>query len=205
MGKTNKKQKEKEKSIPFAHVGDKEKRSLFSYQDEQKLRDLANERISFSFDFFNRTPEEFNLGGLKDGWFLSFLERLKSLSGFTVSQFKDPQTQERLHIHTHSWDLIEEKITNIPKLLIDQLGEDKFYQVSISQATGRIHGFFIKNNIFCIVWLDPHHQMYPMRKVRTFKPLKSEYELLEEQLKECQKTNQELEEMMDDLTKPPGG
>ncbi|ELU7233491.1 hypothetical protein SCL96_003408 [Escherichia coli] len=35
------------------------------------------------------------------------------------------------------------------------------YQFAVSRNEhGRVHGFFI-GNVFHVVWLDPHHRLYP--------------------------------------------
>ena len=173
----------------------KKKKTLLSPYDEKKIQEHYKERLSFSFCFFDRTREEFNCGGAESSWFIGLMDRLRDLSQLTISQFKDPATQERLRIHNHSWELVQDKL-NLSEQWINQYAEDgRFYQISISKAKGRIHGFMIENTFF-IVWLDPDHNLYPMKRhggLKIFEPAKSEVEILEERLKECEEKYSRLE------------
>ncbi|HEU0055405.1 MAG TPA: hypothetical protein VFQ39_19595 [Longimicrobium sp.] len=46
--------------------------------------------------------------------------------------------------------------------LNEQLRAYPAYQFQLSVHTGRVHGFFI-DLVFHVVWLDPHHALYPGR------------------------------------------
>lgn len=186
----------------------KKKKILLSPFDEKKIQEHYKERISFSFSFFDRTRDEFNCGRADASWFIGLLDRLRDLSQMTISEIKNPATQGKLRIHSHSWDKIRDKL-NFSEQWINQYAEDgRFYQISVSKAKGRIHGFMIENTFF-IVWLDPDHNLYPMEKhggLKISDPAKSELEILEEKLKKCEekysKLEQELIEYLEQKTDP---
>lgn len=189
---------------PELHV-EKNSNILLTPTDTKKVMESLGETIRFSFQFFDRTHEHFNLGGINQNWFVGLFERLQDLSRVTVQEFKNPRTQKGLRIHSHDWDIIDSKLTHIPDDYLKQFKDgDPVYQFQLSKATGRVHGFRIENT-FYIVWFDPHHNLYPMSKhggIKTYPILKTEYEILEEEYEKCIKDKEELNQYLEELTKP---
>jgi hypothetical protein len=62
-----------------------------------------------------------------------------------------------LRSHAITWTDTSRTGFGLPKE--DELVE-KPWQLSLSVNSGRFHGFFI-GDVFCIVWLDPNHDLYP--------------------------------------------
>ena len=114
---------------------------------------VTEKSLSFSFACFDRTHELFNLGDnssegiIPGGWFLDLLDCFKSISNMTITQ-----AQVSPHdLHRIQW----EKTNTSPP----QNGEQyEYWQFRINKSKGRVIGFKI-DNIFYVVWLDPHHNL----------------------------------------------
>ena len=80
---------------------------------------------------------------------------------------------------------------------------NRAFEISLSKNSGRIHGF-IWNNTFHVVWFDPAHNLFPMKKgitkhrdaatVKCFSP--EECLRLQKKIKELQQENEELLEQL---------
>ncbi|MEN8265366.1 MAG: hypothetical protein ABFR82_18125 [Nitrospirota bacterium] len=76
---------------------------------------------------------------------------------------------------------------------------DRAFEISLSKNYGRIHGF-VWNNTFHVVWFDPAHNLFPMKKgitkhkdaatVKCFAP--EECLRLQKKIKELQEEYEEL-------------
>lgn len=160
----------------------------------------------FSFEFFDRTEECFNLGGARsvcDSWFVSLLETIKELSGMSWS---DASQKTHYSIHQHEWDKVNFKYKLFDDETLEQLD---CYQFGLSAGKGRVHGFKI-DNVFYVYWLDPNHNMYdvegyPSYMAYKFKPLPSCMEVMDQKLLELQKDNENLrrenKELWDEIIK----
>ncbi|HAK5374822.1 TPA: hypothetical protein H1V70_002142 [Salmonella enterica] len=88
------------------------------------------------------------------------LNRLKDLSTLTEREFIADRGAA-LKSHPIDW-----RETSEPEgftHLNEQFQSYTPYQFAVSRNEhGRVHGFFI-GNVFHIVWLDPHHRLYPGR------------------------------------------
>ena len=133
-----------------------------------KLEDLGDRRRSlpftgsvasektllFSFSSFDRTHKLFNLGGESEDktvggkWFLKLLDCLKSVSGKSITELTNRSTHD---LHPIDWDRTNTK----PPAGYEQL---EYWQFRIDKSSGRVIGVLI-NNVFYVVWLDPHHNL----------------------------------------------
>lgn len=142
---------------------------------------VSEKGFSFSFSCLDHNHKLFNLGGpAADGtiggkWFVDLLDCLKSISGMTWTD-----AQKSLHdMHQINWE----------KANASKPGggdpDEEYWQFRINKSKGRVIGIRI-DNVFYIVWLDPHHNLTDSDGYGTalyFKPAKSLYEEMEEQLK----------------------
>lgn len=116
------------------------------------------QRVSFSFVRLRSKKEKFLYVNKEKEYFLSFLERLKSVSTMTRMEMIK-QNGKSLRCHTVNF-----KDVKVSEDTFGILGEDvdeDAYQFSItSNEHGRVCGYFV-GNIFFIVWLDPAHELYP--------------------------------------------
>lgn len=186
----------------------KSPKALLINKDElSRSLEKMNERLRFSFHYFDREHEAFNCGGTRSEWFIGLLDSLREVSKLNLHELK--QQRQHYDAHEHDWDGLDYTYT-LPELLWDQV-RDHCLQFRISKSEGRVHGFVI-NNTFYVVWLDPHHNLYPIDRHggRTFyqAPL-TPYEVamkeLEAAREEASSANQKLDEhivLLEELTKP---
>ncbi|WP_404988154.1 hypothetical protein [Clostridium culturomicium] len=177
-----------------------------SKDEIENARIRAKERLQFSFRFLNIDNEAFNLGSMEKRrasicgeWFIELLKSFKSVSDIN----RDSLISQRQHYdaHGHDWKNLDYKF----EFSEDFLEQVECMQYRISSSNGRVHGFII-GNTFYIVWLDPHHNLYPDDRYggRKFymRPLSCHDRLQEkmvELLKENNKLKKENEEIMDML------
>lgn len=159
----------------------------------KSVQNRENECIVFSWQFFDRGHKYFNLGGLKDNWFVGLLDKLKEVS--KINKYELTYKYRRaFRAHQHEWNNLSEKF-NLTEGIWKQIGEDGTWQFSLSLASGRVHGFFIGNR-FYIVWLDPHHYLYPVEKhggIHTlYKQCPTEYE---QKCEECDYWKKEYDKL----------
>lgn len=111
--------------------------------------------VSFSFKYIDQTNGIFNLQGQTMRYVHLILEKLKSYSNFTIPEMIS-NGSKALRCHPIRWEDTSQKGFPVKK----ELYEGAAYQFSIMKSRGRIAGFIIKD-IFYIVWVDPHHKLYP--------------------------------------------
>ena len=86
-------------------------------------------------------------GVVSGKWFLDLLDCLKSVSNRNIHDLRTSMYD----LHPVDW-----RNANVaPPLNSEQL---EYWQFRINKSRGRIIGFKI-DNIFYIVWLDPHHNL----------------------------------------------
>lgn len=167
-----------DRKLPSGQHG-RAKATLVTEEQRNKVREFNEGRIKFSFRFFDREHDLFNCGEIKGHWYIGFVDHLKHISEFSLTEFVTHH-HDSLRAHTHSWEKASVDGYGLSEDLV-QIDEENCRQFSISKANGRVHGFLI-DDIFYIVWLDPHHNLYPIKKhggIKKYKPGMSEYEYLE--------------------------
>lgn len=139
----------------------------------------------FSFKYF-RQIDNFGLGNEDTKWFMSLIDKLTSLSSIQVERIEtDSQLKDNLRYHPIDWNaknipLKREDFKWLPEEIIENNEEIPFYQFQISQAKGRVIGFWEANKRqFNIVLLDQKHNMQPSKlysyKVDFTRSLQTEY------------------------------
>lgn len=127
----------------------------------------AERKLSYSFKYFSQE----NNFGLRDGcegqWFVSIINRLQSLNDYSMGQIlENSSMRKQLRIHEVDFNgsnvsINRSAINSIPSNIRDNEREFPLYEISIARSRGRVFGFF-DNSVFYIVYLDRHHNMYPM-------------------------------------------
>ena len=115
---------------------------------------VSKKSFSFSFACFDREHDLFNLGdssnddGVVSGnWFIDLIECLRSVCNCNIYDLKTSMHD----LHPIEWD----KTNATPPKYGEQL---EFQQFRINKSKGRIIGFNI-DNVFYVMWLDPHHNL----------------------------------------------
>lgn len=149
----------------------------------QKIPPKRNFAFSFEYwqqrDFFGLSCEKVDAP-----WFVSVLDQLALLSKEeieTVIRYK----RDALRFHEIDWNAknIPIKKSDInwlhPEISLDEL---EICQVHISKGMGRIVGFFDDRSVFCVLLLDPMHNLQPSSyndyKIRPTAALKNSHEVL---------------------------
>lgn len=127
----------------------------FTKKQIDEIHEYRSEQLLFSFKFLNRDHEAFNLGGVEKDWYLTLIDHLKDISTINRNQLV-VEKQQHYQAHELEWEKCEYCFDFDEKFLeqVDCL------QFRLSSSSGRVHGFIIGNR-FYIVWLDPHHNLYP--------------------------------------------
>ena len=187
--------------LPAVSIPDKAKKTIIPIpQDEiEQLNKMRNDKLIFSFRFLDKTHEAFNLGNTKENWYISLLDILKEVSSLTRTQLV-VENRHFYEAHIHEWVKLDYKYDYSD----DFLEQVECLQFRLSKSRGRVHGFIIGNR-FYIVWLDPHHNLYPSEKHggRKFynNPLNCYDQLLAEHT-ELKHQCQELSELLEERTNP---
>lgn len=120
----------------------------------------------FSFRFW-RQLEYFGVGGVSASWFVSLLERLRSLSGMTIdSVTSNPTIKQAFRYHPINWNarnvpLQRNQFDWLPNDYLSNSEEYPFFQFHVSKALGRVIGFWNEIDNFEILLLDPLHNLQP--------------------------------------------
>ena len=137
---------------------------------EQENKIVEN-KLSFSFAYFNHNLDNFQLGNCKNNWFVGLIERLNTLSKLSKDEvLKENAGSKALRCHEIDWTIknipIQRKDLDwLPDKILSNDQEFPIMQLSISNGTGRIVGFFDSNpQTFHIILLDPHHNIQPCKK-----------------------------------------
>lgn len=193
-----------ENKIPIApRVEKKTSPTFVTGSALETIEKMNEEKIVFSLRFFDRSQEEaFNCGGTPEGWYIAFMDHLKAISDLSKKEFLfDQKHKNHYRAHGHDWDRLDYKY-HLPRGLFEQV-ESECLQFSLSTSGGRVHGFMIKNTFF-VVWLDPHHNLYPDERfggVKFYERPWTSYEELQYRYRELERENAELVELLDTATK----
>lgn len=139
------------KNIPITPIENKNKKILFSYEH----LDLSNPKYILSSIGDYKTYNQF---------VSEFFCKIQEYSTKEKKDFSDKTWKKSNHIHPIDWKdsrIRESSFTKLDVKLMEEIKDD-CWQLGINSTTFRIHGFFIEN-IFYVVWLDPHHQLYPSK------------------------------------------
>jgi hypothetical protein len=120
------------------------------------LRSIPDNLIRFSFRHFDQN-EKFGAHLAGDGYIGALMERLRDVSGLTLSEFRSNKNKS-LRAHTHDWSRTTEE--NGYTHLNEQLRQCEPWQFQLSaNEHGRIHGILI-DEVFYVIWIDPMHKLY---------------------------------------------
>lgn len=130
---------------------------------------LQDKRWTFSFQYW-RQHENFGLQNEKVDvvWFTSLITRLKELSSKTIEEVTTNRSASSAwRYHKLNWEQPNMPITKeefesfLPSGTLNE--ETEVCQFMISQANGRVVGFFDHVETFQIVLLDPLHNIQPAK------------------------------------------
>jgi hypothetical protein len=205
--KTNKKGSRNTHSVPKAKLPNDFKaphKTIFPHKSQEEIERLNKEKIVFSFRFLDTKHKAFNCGGVDEGWFLHLFDNLTEISKLTMNEF----IQQRQHydIHRHDFNKTAHHYNeSVSEHILEQISPENMIQFRLSSSGGRVHGIRYHNIIY-IIWLDPHHNMYPDPRfgppkrypspMRPYEALQQENEILQKRLREKEEEIRLLLDMM---------
>lgn len=187
------------------------KKIFLTYRELESVNQKHQVQVRFSFIYFDRKHELFTCGKAPHGWFLVLFENLKEISKLTKNEFLyNPKYKNHYDPHQHNWsELDKRRHYPLPENMFEQIKDD-CWQFRLSTSNGRVHGFMIEN-VFYIVWLDPHHNFYPNEKfggekyydapLTPYQTLEIEYNNLQEEYKKLKEENEFLFQMLEEYEK----
>lgn len=145
------------------------------------------EKCCFSFRFWKQ-KSFFGLDKSNPNWFVSFLDKLQTLSEEDIDIFfVDSAKRNAYRYHPINWSqknipLQRKDFDWLNRVYLQNEEDYPFVQFQISQALGRIVGFFDERKIFNILLLDPLHNIQPTKfynyRVDPCDPLPCQHTLL---------------------------
>jgi hypothetical protein len=122
--------------------------------------------LRFSFKFYNPSHEVFHCKDREIEYFLTLLDRLKSLCMERISELT-VRSNDTTRFHRINWN--DQSVSHNGFGIRGSDGntddyDEEAWQFSLTKSEhGRVHGFVIEN-VFYVVWFDPNHQLYPGRR-----------------------------------------
>ena len=162
------------------------------------------EKVLFSFRLLDISGDYYNLSGVCDKGLKNLMEALNELSQINAIDLRSGKYTSgkfRFHQHgiseknSHDWPDIFSKYSQL---------EQEFYQFHINKSRGVIHGTFI-DNVFYIIWFDPHHWYYHDSSFGPKHKLKHPGDCckhLEDTIKQQHEKIVEYEKMLEEITNP---
>lgn len=115
-------------------------------------------RIRFSFQLFDPSDAEMCPAEFDPGYVHQLMDRLKSFSSWTVTEFTTPKGKA---VRNHLIDWVHTSRPSGFTGLGEQYEAYQAFQFSLSaNAYGRVHGLLI-DDTFYVIWLDHRHRLYP--------------------------------------------
>ena len=114
-----------------------------------------SDTVLFSFESVDRN-EYFNLDGTCSNWAADLFETMQKVSGIRMAEiyagkYSGKTSPFRIHQHEKA---------DAPCKVPASVSLNDMWQIRISRSKGGIHGVFWEN-VFYVIWLDPHHNLYP--------------------------------------------
>lgn len=119
-------------------------------QNEQE----RDKNILFSFSLFEQN-ECFSFGGTCERWASELIQLFSNLSQTSMKVFLSNR-RFRDVFRIHNCETAPNPKCSIPH----NISLHDLVQIGLSKSKGRIIGVQIAN-IFYVIWVDPHHNMYP--------------------------------------------
>ncbi|MFK8185026.1 MAG: hypothetical protein AB8B99_16770 [Phormidesmis sp.] len=148
---------------------------------DSAAKSVAEEKLKVSFEYIDWETEEFFFHGME----IKYYEKVFNCI-HTISECRERDILEQTHpslspksvfnSSSGSKDAFPDSVISKikDKLYVQTRDEDaakdqaieissRAFEVRVSKNHGRIHGF-VWNNTFYIVWFDPAHNLYPMKR-----------------------------------------
>ena len=177
---------------------------------------VASSKMLFSFELLDFSNEYYNCNGMCDKGIKNCFEKMKAYCQYTIDEIYSGRGGDVIRFHP----IRKGEVSEWPTYFRDNEElEESFYQISFGKSKGRAHGIII-DNIFYVIWLDPHHFLYHNKKYgpkRAFTEVEdccnprddiiqcyeSQINELKDKIQKQNDTIESLNYMIDKCTSPP--
>lgn len=120
---------------------------------------VSEPELRYSFKYLDTSDPRFRIADRDGVYFRTLLARLKELSSFRLSEFRNSRSGT---LRVHRIDFRDQRVASRGFGIPGGESYDRHgWQFSLSaNEHGRVHGFLIEDTFF-IRWLDPDHNLYP--------------------------------------------
>lgn len=134
----------------------------FSSLDEAKEKNIV-----FSFESVEKN-EFFNLDSTCEKWSNELFDTMQIVSKIKLKEiFAGNYSQKGSTLRIHQHQDVKKPCAKPKNAKLDDM-----WQIRIAKSKGGIHGVF-NDNVFYVIWFDPHHNLYPDEKYGGLKKIKS--------------------------------
>lgn len=128
-------------------------------KDVQKPSSLpVNEKIKFSFEYYDKSSNDYCLSCWGQEYVRSALLRLQEVC---TKSFNDLNRERKVyHFREVVWEKTIKK-TGFPDSKVNQLSAFHFALLGINNQKARVYGAFSAGT-FYIVWFDLNHEIWPV-------------------------------------------
>lgn len=153
----------------------------------------VSNKIVFSFEAIDKN-EYFNLDATCENWSNDLFDTMKTVSNIDIKDIyagKYSAKGSTLRIHQHG-------NASAPCKIPPTLSLEDMWQIRISSSKGGVHGRFVEN-VFYVVWFDPHHNLYPNDNFGGLKKITPPQTCCKDRDEEVEKLRAEIAQLKDDL------
>lgn len=153
-----------------------------------------NDNVLFSFESIDKN-DYFNLDGTCHNWAAELFDTMQKVSKICMKDiYAGKYTAEGspLRIHSHAK-------AKAPCKVPDNISLEDMWQIRISANKGGIHGVF-SDNIFYVIWFDPHHNLYPSRNLGGLRKVIPPSSCCKDRDEEIKQLKKEVADLKDEIT-----
>ena len=153
----------------------------------------TSSKVVFSFEALDKN-EYFNLDATCENWSNDLFDTMKTVSNIDIKDIYSGRYSSKgstLRIHQHG-------NASAPCKIPKTLSLEDMWQIRISSSKGGVHGRFVEN-VFYVVWFDPHHNLYPNDNFGGLKKITPPQTCCKERDEEIERLQAELSQLREDL------
>lgn len=127
------------------------------HQSETLLPRVENEKIKFSFEFYDLSREDYCISHWQQAQIKEAIKRLRDINCKTFNKLR---AQHRvLHFGEVYWEKTIEK-NGFPDPRVKNMNAFHFALLGVNSQLARVYGAYSKGT-FYIVWFDLNHSIWP--------------------------------------------
>lgn len=131
----------------------------------EKVEVNRENKTLVSFELLDKEHEYFNCGEIDlvcKSWYHELFIMIKEFTSMPFYTFCIKHAGKKHEVHKISFKNTNFDFNKILETEDTQQYEENAYQIRINKSNGRVHGLLIRN-LFFIIWLDPHHNLWDVK------------------------------------------